>query len=137
MEQLDLSHCFGCGKDNPRGLHLVKRSEGGKAVMELVVDRDHCGFPGMLHGGLSCVMLDEVMCYAILDRGMVAVTLSVQVEFLRPGRQGHTMRVEGWVETVEGRNIRCASLVVDVDAGHAVAKATGSYKVVDVGKFAA
>ena len=50
MGQTDLSRCFGCGKDNPRGLHLVKRTEGNKAVIELLIEKDLCGFPGILHG---------------------------------------------------------------------------------------
>ena len=137
MGQTDLSRCFGCGKDNPRGLHLVKRTEGNKAVIELLIEKDLCGFPGILHGGITFTVLDEVMCYAILDHDVAAVTLSVNINYVSPGKVGHTLRVEGWVEKVNGTHIEVASVATDKDTGKCVAKAHGSYKVVDLEKFAA
>jgi len=137
MGQTDLSRCFGCGKDNPRGLHLVKRTEGNKAVIELLIEKDLCGFPGILHGGITFTVLDEVMCYAILDHKVVAVTLSVTIDYISPGKVGHNLRVEGWVEKVDGKYIEVASVATDINTGKCVAKAHGSYKAVDLEKFAA
>jgi uncharacterized protein (TIGR00369 family) len=135
MNQPDLSHCFGCGKANPRGLHLVRQIKGDRAVMELTVEKDLCGFPGILHGGITFIMADEVMCYAILERGLVSVTTAMEIEYLRPGRQGHTIRAEGWVEKTEAADIEAAAMVLDVETGKCLAKVHGSYKVVDMQRF--
>ena len=135
MDSCDLSHCFGCGKDNPKGLHLTKKSDGNKAVMELTVDENHCGFSGILHGGITFTMMDEVMAYAIFSLGLAAVTKSVTVDFTSPGVVGHSLRAEGWVENVEGKYIEGASLVRDPDTGKCIARAHGSFKVVDFDKF--
>lgn len=135
MVGLDLSHCYGCGRENPRGLHLVKQIVGEQAVMELTVEKDHCGFPGILHGGITFTMVDEVMCYAILERGLVAVTSSVNIEYIRPGRLGRTIQVSGWVERIGETMIDGASSVVDLETGKCLANATGVYKIVDMKRY--
>jgi hypothetical protein len=53
----DLSYSLGGGKDNLHGLHLVNRREGDKSVMELVVAREQCGFPGISHCRIAFTML--------------------------------------------------------------------------------
>ena len=111
----NLSNCFGCGKDNPHGLHLVNRYEGEKSVMELTVDKFHCGFPGILHGGLSFTMLDEVMHYAIFNKGLESVTVSSQVDFLSPGKEGAHLCIEGWIEKIDGKYVEGASQIIDTE----------------------
>jgi acyl-coenzyme A thioesterase PaaI-like protein len=137
MKQPDLTHCFGCGKENPKGLHLTKRTEGNKTVIEFSIDKNHCGFPGILHGGITFTVLDEVMCYTVVALDMVAVTLSVKIDYVSPGRVGHKLRVEGWIEKIDGKYIECASEAKDIDTGKCVARAHGSYKSVDLDRFAA
>ena len=82
-------------------------------------------------------MLDEVMCYAIFEHDMAAVTLSMTIDYTSPGKVGHSLRVEGWVEKVDGKYIEGAAIAKDLDTGKCVAKARGSFKVVDLDKFAA
>jgi uncharacterized protein (TIGR00369 family) len=135
MKVPDLSYCFGCGQDNPKGLHLVNRYEGDRSVMELTVEKEQCGFPGILHGGITFTMMDEVMHYAIFKRGLESVTISVTIDFLSPGWQGRRLAAEGWVENVDGKYVDGASEVRDLDNGKTVARASGKFKVVDLEKF--
>ena len=37
METTNLNNCFGCGKDNPIGLHLKNRYIGNKSHIEFEV----------------------------------------------------------------------------------------------------
>ncbi len=136
MELPELGYCFACGKNNPHGLHLIKKSEGDRAVMELTVNDNHTGYPGILHGGIMATMMDEVMTYAIFDQDKVAVTLSMSIDFTAPGKVGHLVKVEGWVEKMEGRDIEGASIATDPATGKCLAKAHGVYKVVDFERFA-
>ncbi|MDR1020401.1 MAG: PaaI family thioesterase [Synergistaceae bacterium] len=131
----DLSYCFGCGKDNPKGLLLVNRYEGDKSVMELTVEREQCGFPGVLHGGITFTIMDEVMHYAIFRRGLETVTISVKIDFLSPGWLGRRLAAEGWVEKIDGKYVDGASEVKDLSDGKLVAKASGKFKIVDLEKF--
>lgn len=135
MQLPDLSRCFGCGKDNPRGLGLTNRQQDGKAVMELLVEDDLCGFPGVLHGGIISTVLDEVMCYAIFGHQMAAVTLSVTIEYKRPAKVGQHLRAEAWVEKVEGKYIECSGELTDTASDVCIAKASGRFKIVDFDRF--
>lgn len=137
MQRLDSRHGFGSGKENPRSLHFVNKPEGNKVSIELTVDADHCCFPGILHGGITFTMLDEVMCYAVFELQVAAVTLSATVDFIKPAKVGHNLKAEGWVEKINGKYIEVASLVQDITTNTCIAKASGSYKVVDFTKFSA
>jgi uncharacterized protein (TIGR00369 family) len=137
MQRLDPQYGFGSGKENPCSLHLVTKPEGNKVIIELTVDETHCCFPGILHGGITFAMLDEVMCYAIFEQKVSAVTLSATIDFIKPSRVGHSLRAEGWIEQIDGKLIKTASLVTDLDTAICIAKASGMYKVVDFSKFAA
>ena len=54
--------CFGCGEDNPEGLHLQFEEQPDGAGHAVVVLGDHhSGEPGIVHGGIQATMLDEVM----------------------------------------------------------------------------
>ncbi|MDR1514823.1 MAG: PaaI family thioesterase [Synergistaceae bacterium] len=131
----DLSYCFGCGKDNPKGLYLVNRYEGDRSVMELTVEKEQCGFPGILHGGIIFTMLDEVMHYAIFKHNLETVTISVQIDFLSPGWVGRRLAAEGWVENIEGKYVSAASEVKDLSNGKILARASGKFKIVELEKF--
>ena len=49
----DDHHCFVCGTENPKGLHLqFERREPGRLASSVVFSRDHQGFKGIVHGGM-------------------------------------------------------------------------------------
>ncbi|MDR0649112.1 MAG: PaaI family thioesterase [Synergistaceae bacterium] len=131
----DFSYSFGSGKDNPKGLLLSIRHEGEKSVVELTVEREQCGLPGVLHGGITFSMMDEAMYYAILKRGLETVTVSVKADYLSPGWLGRRLAAEGWVEKIDGKRVSAASEVKDLSNGKTVAVATGEFKVVDLDNF--
>ena len=78
--------CFGCGQQNPGGLKLRFRTEGESVVAEFTPSAVHEGYPGYLHGGITCALLDEAMGWAAyhLSSGSLAVTARVQIKFRRP-----------------------------------------------------
>ncbi|MCY3609929.1 MAG: hypothetical protein OXH51_00120, partial [Gemmatimonadetes bacterium] len=45
------NRCFVCGPENPIGLHLTFRLEGGACVSEFTPGENHQGYPGVIHGG--------------------------------------------------------------------------------------
>lgn len=90
-----------------------------------------------MHGGITFTMMDEVMGYAIFAIGRAAVTLSVTIDFTSPGKVGHCLKAEGWVERIDGKYIWAAATVHDLDSEKCIAKAHGSFKVVDFERFCA
>jgi acyl-coenzyme A thioesterase PaaI-like protein len=56
-------HCFGCGPDNPYGLHLqfTLDATAQTATARVHLDRHFEGPPGHIHGGIIATLLDEAM----------------------------------------------------------------------------
>ena len=126
----DLSYCWMCGDKNPKGLHLIKEMIDGVPSMKLYVDKYICGFTGILHGGVTAGLMDEVMCYAAGDIGPV-MTIKMEVKYKSPGLEGHTLVAEGKVEREDERDVYISSVVRDVDTGKIVAKGEGVYRKVN------
>jgi len=114
--------CFGCGQENPVGLKLKVREEDGRVWAEFVPQEYHTGFPGMVHGGILCVLLDEVMGYLPHLRGLRAVTGKMQVRFRRPARSGERLRVTAEVLRRRSKVMEVRSTIINGE-GAVVAEA--------------
>ena len=59
-------NCFVCGVNNPFGLHSAfYELEDGTIVGLVTADPRHQSYPGRVHGGVICALLDETMGRAI------------------------------------------------------------------------
>lgn len=134
METIKLDRCFGCGKDNPIGLHLEVTYIDNKAHIEFEVKPDYCGYPGLLHGGLTALLIDEVTYYAIKKLDIVAVTTSLTIDYLSPGLEGHTLICEAEIVRQDGRKLDVKGNIKDAMDGKLIAKAIGKYLEVDMNK---
>jgi acyl-coenzyme A thioesterase PaaI-like protein len=98
--------CFGCGRQNPIGLHLTFfEDESGRVWADWTPDRVHQGYEGVVHGGLITTVLDEVMGWANYVRDLWAVTGTINVRFRKPVHVGSELRAYAWVEAVNGRKV--------------------------------
>ena len=100
-------HCFGCGEKNPIGLRLRFRSEGRSVKTEFAATAPYEGYPGYLHGGIMCAILDEAMGWAAynLSGGTLAVTAKVHVRFKRPAPVGQPLTVSASITRKTKRRI--------------------------------
>jgi acyl-coenzyme A thioesterase PaaI-like protein len=76
--------CFACGKDNPLGLHMTFTDEGEDYVCHWHPEAHHQGWSQILHGGLVSTLLDEVMTWRLVSRGINVVTAEVTVRLKAP-----------------------------------------------------
>jgi len=134
MKTVNLNNCFGCGKDNPIGLHLKNSYIGDKSHIEFEVKPQYCGHPGLMHGGVTGILFDEVMFHAIARLGIEAVTLSMNIEYINPALEGHILICEGEVEKQDGRKIDVVAVINDAESGKLIAKARGKFLEVDLDK---
>jgi uncharacterized protein (TIGR00369 family) len=120
---LDLSirdhYCFGCGHQNPIGLRLTFERDGDEVVARYHPRREDQGFPGMMHGGLVSVLLDEAMGWAMYIDRIFAVTAKMETRYRRSATldvpleararlvraTGRRLTVEGRVRTADGVDI--------------------------------
>src|SRR5512141_1815997 len=80
------NHCFGCGPDNPDGMHLqFELDEERQAfVCHVKLSDRYVGPPGHAHGGVIATILDEAMGKVNKLRHVIALTKEMTVEYLRP-----------------------------------------------------
>ena len=56
----------------------------GQVSTEFVGRRHHQGYPGLIHGGIICSLLDAAMTHCLFSLGHQALTAELQVRFLAP-----------------------------------------------------
>ena len=91
--------CYGCGADNPHGLHVKSFIQGDEGIAHWQPMEHHQAFPGFLNGGVAATLIDcHSACTAIaldcIDRGLDPEndvdkwpdgwTKAMTVEYLRP-----------------------------------------------------
>jgi uncharacterized protein (TIGR00369 family) len=120
-------HCFACGELNDIGLHLQLRLSPGRCRTELVLPRQFEGWEGIVHGGILCTILDEVMAWSLVERDNWGVTARMSIQFRKPALVGHRFVAEGWMVEDRRRVHRAEGRIVDVETGEEVATAEGTY----------
>jgi uncharacterized protein (TIGR00369 family) len=89
--------CFGCGEQNPIGLRLKFHIAGDDVQAHFIPKKAHEGYAAMMHGGIVSTLLDEAMSWAVIDRGHLAVTAKLEIEFKRPAPVTEPLLVIGRV----------------------------------------
>jgi uncharacterized protein (TIGR00369 family) len=120
-------HCFACGSLNANGLQLDLHVEPGRCWTEFALDDRFEGWQGIVHGGILCTILDEVMAWALVGEDNWGVTARMNVTFRRPVLVGTTVRAEGRITDARRRVVATAARIVDVASGQELASSTGTY----------
>lgn len=82
-------NCFGCSPTNPYGLHLrfFYDDEADDVYAVATPAPEHCGYPGVLHGGIQATLMDEVGYWAVHQRlHAPAFTTRMEVALIRAVR---------------------------------------------------
>jgi acyl-coenzyme A thioesterase PaaI-like protein len=111
------NHCWGCGADNPDGLHLKSEWEGDVAVAQWMPSLAHAAGPRhVLNGGIIATVLDcHGVCTAIADAyrregraigsepDLWFATTSIQIEYLRPTPIDAELRLVASIREADGK----------------------------------
>ena len=125
--QFEPHNCFACGTLNAGGLGLDLHVEPGRSWAEFALDRRFEGWDGIIHGGILCTILDEVMAWALVGEDNWGVTARMAVQFRRPVAVGATIRAEGWISQSRRRIVDTEGHIIDAASGTELATATGVY----------
>jgi acyl-coenzyme A thioesterase PaaI-like protein len=122
----DLSHCFGCGRNNPQGHQLQSFAENGTVVAHFTPAPHHISIPGFVYGGLLASVADcHAMATAAVDAERTAgrrigdgpaprfVTAALKVEYLKPTPLGIELEIRGHVTD---RSAKKAVVAVTISA---------------------
>ncbi len=118
-----LSHCYGCGRNNPDGLQLKSYWDGDETVARYTPAASHIAIPGFVYGGLIASLVDchgtgsaaAAWCRAngcTLEDTPSArfVTASLTVDYLAPTPHGPPIELRGVPAKIGERKV-----VVDVE----------------------
>lgn len=123
--------CFGCGPHNERGLQLTFMHVSPSGVAARYTAPEHlCGAPGVIHGGMQAVLLDEAIGFAVhahhesmgLDADNAdqaawqrVVTVEFDLRYRRPAPVGVELGVRAEVVRVSGRDYLAIAEIVGED----------------------
>ena len=131
MKEIDkYKYCFVCGDENPHGLKVKFFSDGEVAKAEYTAGSDFQGYKDMFHGGILVSLLDEVMIKAVIARGLVVVTVGMEIAFKKPVKIGQRILLTGKMLEQKKRIIRTEGKA-RLENGDIVATASGKYFVAD------
>jgi uncharacterized protein (TIGR00369 family) len=128
LRQCNHPDCFVCGPANGCGLGLEFRLSPDGAVQAcFACEPMFTGYPGMLHGGITCMLLDGAMTNCLFAHGLAAVTVDLTVRFHHPVTVSLPAVVRAWLESESSPVHRLAAEVLQ--DGRIVA--TGTARFVD------
>ncbi len=117
LYQDDYSHCYGCGRNNPHGLHLKSYWEGEECVCRHTPKAHYTGgVPGFLYGGMTASLID---CHGAATAAAAKaresgeavgrfVTASLTVDYAKPTPLGQELEIRGKVIEIKGRKVTVA-----------------------------
>ncbi len=125
-EVVKFSECFVCGDNNECGLKArFMVQEDGSVRTEYTVEERFVGYSRVLHGGIVCSLLDEVMIKAVLKDDILTVTAGMEIKFKKPVYVGQKLELYGRVVSSRGRIYKTeGEALVE---GQVVATGTGTY----------
>ena len=93
----EVAVCYGCGRNNPHGLHIQTHWDGSEGVCRFTPQEYHTGYPGGVYGGLiaslidcHCIATAIAAMYTAEDRQpgtepeITCVTANLNVDYLKP-----------------------------------------------------
>ena len=74
--------CVACGDNNPAGLRLKFEAQpDGSVKAAAFCARELTGYDGLLHGGVTALMLDSAMTNCLFAAGITALTAEMTVKY--------------------------------------------------------
>lgn len=100
---------------NPMGIPLRITVSGAEATATVITTALFEGPPGIVHGGFVAAMLDALLSTLVQAQDIRAVTVRLDVRFLRAVETGTQLHLRGSVKAVEGRKVRAAGRIYGDD----------------------
>jgi acyl-coenzyme A thioesterase PaaI-like protein len=127
-------NCYVCGPRNAGGLHVTFAVEEGGGSRGVYTARvEHCGWPGLLHGGVAFALMDEALAWALYFQGLYGVTARVETRFRQPVGIGTRLIIRAWTLDRRRRLVNARSeMRLDADDGLLVAEADAAMYLQDI-----
>jgi uncharacterized protein (TIGR00369 family) len=118
FEDLPGYRCFGCDPTNSHGLKIkiFADDETGEVFTRIKTEDHFSGFPGILHGGIQCTLIDEIAFWAMFDRVQkIGFTANIQMDFLKTVNTSSLLEVRGRIDNIKGHNLSVEANILNED----------------------
>ena len=93
--------CFACGEQNPIGLKLKFELVDEETVRTVFVPSElHQSWPGIMHGGLTALIADELMGRCVNALGYAGVTARMELRYKHAVPLGEAVTFEAHVASI-------------------------------------
>lgn len=104
----------------------VELLEDGSIRAEFTLNYVYEGPPGLVHGGVSAMILDQLLGLAANHNDTPGLTASLQLRYRRPTPLGEPLTAEARIDRVEGRKAHAAGRILDA-SGRVTIEATAMF----------
>ena len=121
--------CFGCGSASDRGLRLEFWQVGEHAIeCRYTPEPDLAGAPGIVHGGVQAIILDEVMGYTChtVEQEWNFVTAEMNLRYRAAVQTDEPLVARGDLVRTDGRSLHLEATIHNV-AGDLLTEATARW----------
>lgn len=121
--------CFGCSANNPDGLQMeFKEGEGGEIICKWEPQTKFAGWPGIIHGGIQCTLMDEVAAWVVHhDLKVSGVTSKLDTKFIKPVHSSDPYLIIKGKLVKTARRLAWIECCIENMAGERCAEATALY----------
>lgn len=112
------NNCFACHPGNTKGLRLrfFADDDKGEVYTRVKPEKHFAGFPGILHGGIQCALVDEVAFWTIFDSiGKLGLTTKVDIQYQKAVSSDVMLEVRGRISRVRDRIVVVDTWITDND----------------------
>lgn len=128
-KQTNSRSCIICGMDNELGVKAQFYNAEDDSVLSKFQFREvHQSYPGRVHGGLICAMLDELIGRAlwIKEMGSYAVTTEISVKYRKPVPYNVPLIGRGYITRDSSRIYKGVGQIMD-EQGNILAESEATY----------
>ena len=100
--------CFVCGRQNPIGLKIIFEGDGKRVSATFTAREEHQGYPGILHGGITFALLDEVIGRAAMELDPSCpwmMTAKAKMRYRKPVPIGEELTLMGELTRIRSRAV--------------------------------
>ena len=111
-------NCFACGPENSHGLRLkFFQDHCTNEVFTVVNPEEHfAGWPGIVHGGIQCTLVDEVSFWAMFNETRkIGLTAKIEIVYSKKVSSGESLNVRAKVRKIKGRRVEVDSVIKDMN----------------------
>lgn len=103
------------GQHNPVAPVITTEHRDGRLTSEFTLGPVYEGPPGLVHGGICALMLDQLLGEVATEQlSMPKFTGTITLKYLRGTPLG-PLRAEAWVERIEGHKTYARGFIADAD----------------------